>query len=94
MNSDEHDTETQEMHYRLTLDFRMLIRDINHEVCQESFFFNDQSISAGEPDFQEKVLPVLWLAHRCESTPSHAGGQRRLLSPVGSSSLLVRVDRP
>ena len=47
-----------------------------------------------EPDFQEKVLPVLWLAHRCESTPSHAGGQRRLLSPVGSSSLLVRVDRP
>ena len=55
MNSDEHDTETQELHYRVTLDFRLLVRDINHEVCQESFFFNDQSISASEPDFQENI---------------------------------------
>lgn len=55
MNSEEHDTATLEMHYRVTLDFRMLIRAINHEVCQESFFFNDQSISAGEPDFQDNI---------------------------------------
>ncbi len=55
MNSDEHETETLEMHYRVTLDFRMLVRAINDEVCQESFFFNDQSISAGEPDFEENI---------------------------------------
>jgi hypothetical protein len=55
VNRDEHDTDTMEMHYRVTLDFRMLVRAITPEVCQESFFFNDQSISAGEPYFQENI---------------------------------------
>lgn len=55
MNQDEHETETLELHYRVTLDFRMLVRAITHEVCQESFFFNDQSISAGEPSFQVNI---------------------------------------
>lgn len=55
MNSNEHETETLEMHYRVTLDFRVLVRAITPDVCQESFFFNDQSISAGEPDFPENI---------------------------------------
>jgi hypothetical protein len=55
MNQDEHETETFEMHYRVTLDFRMLVRAITPEVCQESFFFNDQSKSAGEPSFHENI---------------------------------------
>ena len=55
MNHDEYETDTLEMHYRVTLDFRMLVRPITPEVCQESFFFNDQSKSAGEPDFQENI---------------------------------------
>lgn len=55
MNSNEHETETLEMYYRVTLDFRVLVRAITPDVCQESFFFNDQSISAGEPDFPENI---------------------------------------
>ena len=55
MNRDEHETETLELHYRVTLDFRMLVREITPEVCQESFFFNDQSISAGESSFQINI---------------------------------------
>lgn len=55
MNRDEHERDTLEMHYRVTLDFRMLVRTITHEVCQESFFFNDKSVSVGEPDFQENI---------------------------------------
>lgn len=55
MNRDENETETLEMNYRVTLDFRMLVRAITPEVCQESFFFNDQSVSAGETDFQENI---------------------------------------
>lgn len=55
MNRDDCETETMEMHYRVTLDFRMLVRPITHEVCQESFYFNDQSKSAGETDFQENI---------------------------------------
>lgn len=39
----------------MTLDFRLLAREITSEVCQESFFFNDQSASAGEPHFQENI---------------------------------------
>lgn len=46
---------TLEMHYRVTLDFRLLVRAITPEVCQESFFFNDGSPSAGGPDFRENV---------------------------------------
>jgi hypothetical protein len=55
MSSNEHDTETLELHYRVTLDFRMLVRDITPEVCQESFFFNDKNPSASEPHFQENI---------------------------------------
>lgn len=44
-----------ERHYRVTLDFRLLAREITPEVCQESFFFNSKSESAGEPHFQENV---------------------------------------
>ncbi len=49
------DAGTLERHYRVTLDFRLLVRAITPEVCQESFFFNDRSPSAGEPHFQENV---------------------------------------
>lgn len=55
MNHDAYDTETLEMHYRVTLDFRMLIREITPEVCCESFFFNDKSPSASDPYFKENI---------------------------------------
>jgi hypothetical protein len=55
MNRDEHETDRLEIHYRVTLDFRMLVRPITHDICQESFFFNDKSVSAGEPSFQENI---------------------------------------
>lgn len=55
MNSDEHDIETQELHYRVTLDFRMQVRAITPEVCQESFFFNDKNALAVEANFQENI---------------------------------------
>lgn len=49
------DAGTLEKHYRVTLDFRLLVRGITPEVCGESFFFNDESASAGEPYFQENI---------------------------------------
>lgn len=55
MSIDDHDTETLEMHYQVTLDFRMLVRGITPEVCQESFFFNDKNPSASETHFQENI---------------------------------------
>jgi hypothetical protein len=55
MNSDEHKIETQELHYRVTMDFRMLIRPITAEVCQESLFFNAQCAPEEEPIFEENV---------------------------------------
>ena len=55
MNRDEHETDTLEMHYRVTLDFRLLARAITPEVCQESFFFNDQRREADDPYFQENI---------------------------------------
>ena len=55
MNSDESETGTLEKHYRVTLDFKLLVRPITPEVCQESFFFSNESESAGEPHFQENV---------------------------------------
>lgn len=36
MSSDEHDARTLERHYRVTLDFRLLAREITEEVCRES----------------------------------------------------------
>lgn len=44
-----------ERHYRVTLDFRVLVREITPEVCRESFFFNDENASAGEPHFRENI---------------------------------------
>jgi len=55
VNRDEHETDTLEMHYRVTLDFRLLARAITPEVCQESFFFNDQRREADDPYFQENI---------------------------------------
>lgn len=55
MNRDEHETDTLELHYRVTLDFRLLARAITPEVCQESFFFNDQKREADDPYFQENI---------------------------------------
>jgi hypothetical protein len=49
------EAETVEKHYRVVLDFRVLVREITPEVCQESFFFNDRCESAGEPYFQENI---------------------------------------
>src|SRR5438067_2844129 len=55
MNHNESDTEDLEKHYRLTLDFRLLVRAITTEVRQESIFYKDQSGSASEPDFDENI---------------------------------------
>jgi hypothetical protein len=55
MNSEEHDTATQELHYRVTMDFRMLIRPITPEVCQESLFFKAECAPEEEPIFKENV---------------------------------------
>jgi hypothetical protein len=55
VNLDGHETDTLEVHYRVTLDFRLLARAITPEVCRESFFFNDEGKSAGEPHFRENV---------------------------------------
>jgi hypothetical protein len=55
MSSGETDEETPERHYRVTLDFRLLLRPITPEVCRESFFFKDENASADEPDLRENV---------------------------------------
>lgn len=55
MSSGETDEETPERHYRVTLDFRLLIRPITQKVCRESVLFNDGSASAGEPHFLENI---------------------------------------
>lgn len=53
--SDEPEVGTLERHYRVTLDFRLLAREITPELCRESFFFNDEKYEAGGTDFQEIV---------------------------------------
>jgi hypothetical protein len=55
VNNDEHETETQELHYRVTMDFRMLIRPITPKVCQESFFFKAKGTPADETALQENI---------------------------------------
>jgi hypothetical protein len=55
MNNGETDANLLERHYRVTLDFRVLVMPITPEVCRESFFFNEERASAGEPDFLENV---------------------------------------
>jgi hypothetical protein len=59
-----------ERHYRVTLDFRMLVRDITPEVCQESFFFNDQSESSSEPYFKEIIERQQRLYQLLRNNPS------------------------
>jgi hypothetical protein len=55
MSSGEAGAETLERHYRVTLDFRLLLRPITAEACRESYFFNERSASDGEPSFRESV---------------------------------------
>lgn len=55
MSNGETDVNPLERHYRVTLDFRVLVRAITPEVCRESFFFNEESASAGEPHFCENI---------------------------------------
>jgi len=55
MSSGETDEETPERHYRVTLDFRLLIRPITQEVCRESVFYSDKSASACGPHSRENV---------------------------------------
>jgi hypothetical protein len=70
MNSDENETGTLEKHYRVTLDFKVLVRDITPEVCQESFFFNNESKSASEPSFQEFIERQRRLYQLLRNNPS------------------------
>lgn len=44
-----------ERHYRVTLDFRLLVSEITPELCRESFFFNDGIGSSDEPHLGENV---------------------------------------
>lgn len=78
MSNVESDAETLEMSYRVTLDFRLLLRPITSEVCQESFFFNDGSASAGEPHFHENIERQRRLYHLLRNDPEAL--ERYLLS--------------
>jgi hypothetical protein len=51
----EPDADTLERHYRVTLDFRLLVGESTPELCQESFFFSDESEHGGEPHLSENV---------------------------------------
>lgn len=55
MRSGESDIESLERHYRVTLDFRLLLRPLTLEVCRESFFFKDENASADERQLRESV---------------------------------------
>jgi hypothetical protein len=55
VNRDGHETDTLEMHYRVTLDFRLLAGAITPDACRESFFFNDRGNSSGEPHLWENI---------------------------------------
>jgi hypothetical protein len=55
MNSDESETGTLEKHYRVTLDFKMIVRPITPEVRQESFYFSDKDKGADETGFNEQI---------------------------------------
>lgn len=47
--------EGPERHYRVTLDFRLRIRQLTPELCRESFFFDAQNASSDEPHLRENV---------------------------------------
>ncbi|HKC63538.1 MAG TPA: hypothetical protein VKB86_07865, partial [Pyrinomonadaceae bacterium] len=49
------DAKTIEKHYRLTLDFRLLVRPITSEVCKESFHYDEKTDTEDNPDYQERV---------------------------------------
>jgi hypothetical protein len=51
----ESDVESLERHYRVTLDFRLLLRPLTPEVCQESFPFDDKGASTEELHLRENV---------------------------------------
>lgn len=55
MGSSESDVDTLERHYRVTLDFRLLAREITTELCQESYFFSEKRDSADEPYYRENI---------------------------------------
>jgi hypothetical protein len=50
----ESDVESLERHYRITLDFRLLLRPITTELCRESFFDRGSAL-AREPHSGEEV---------------------------------------
>jgi hypothetical protein len=50
----ESDAESPERHYRITLDFRLLLRPFTPELCQESFFDRGSAL-AREPYSGEEV---------------------------------------
>jgi hypothetical protein len=54
-SSDESEVGTLERHYRVTLDFRLLAREITPELCRESFFFKEEKYKADDPDSLEVV---------------------------------------
>jgi hypothetical protein len=47
--------ETLERHYRVTLDFRVLVRAITEEVCRESLFSKDLAANDSSQDLREQV---------------------------------------
>ena len=49
------DAETIEKHYRLTMDFRLLVRPITSEVCKESFHYDEKTDTEDNPDYRERV---------------------------------------
>jgi hypothetical protein len=55
MNQGAPDPNALEKHYRVTMDFRMLVRPITPEVCQESLFFNAKVSPEEEPIYLENV---------------------------------------
>jgi hypothetical protein len=55
MNKEESETGTLEKHYRVTLDFKMLIREITPEVCQESFYLGDKYKGEGKDEGEDEA---------------------------------------
>lgn len=55
MSSGEADIETLERYYRVTLDFRVLVRGLTPEVFRESFFFNERRAAGDDPDRRENI---------------------------------------
>jgi hypothetical protein len=54
-SSSETEIESLERHYRVTLDFRLLIRPLTPEVCREIFPFDDKGASTEEPLLRDDV---------------------------------------